>query len=105
MNYTFLLCVCNITRYRGKYLLICSQRECISIHIGQAGVQMGNACWELYCLEHGIHPDGQMPSDTTVGSGDDSFNAFFSETGSGKHVPRAVLVDLEPTVVGKCPRK
>ncbi|XP_012062499.1 PREDICTED: tubulin alpha chain-like [Atta cephalotes] len=75
------------------------KRECISIHIGQAGVQMGNACWELYCLEHGIHPDGQMPSDVSVGSGDDSFNAFFSETGSGKHVPRAVLVDLEPTVV------
>ncbi|XP_072754752.1 tubulin alpha-1 chain-like isoform X1 [Anoplolepis gracilipes] len=75
------------------------KRECISIHIGQAGVQMGNACWELYCLEHGIHPDGQMPSDTTVGHGDDSFNAFFSETSSGKHVPRAVLVDLEPTVV------
>ncbi|KAL6994221.1 hypothetical protein U1Q18_012329 [Sarracenia purpurea var. burkii] len=30
-------------------------RECISIHIGQAGIQVGNACWELYCLEHGIH--------------------------------------------------
>jgi hypothetical protein len=29
-------------------------RECISIHVGQAGVQIGNACWELYCLEHGI---------------------------------------------------
>ena len=29
------------------------QREVISIHIGQAGVQMGNAAWELYCLEHG----------------------------------------------------
>ncbi|KAI8593778.1 tubulin alpha-1 chain-like protein [Geranomyces variabilis] len=25
-------------------------RECISIHVGQAGVQIGNACWELYCL-------------------------------------------------------
>jgi hypothetical protein len=25
-------------------------RECISVHIGQAGVQIGNACWELYCL-------------------------------------------------------
>ncbi|PNF32160.1 Tubulin alpha-1C chain [Cryptotermes secundus] len=74
-------------------------RECISIHIGQAGVQMGNACWELYCLEHGIHPDGQMPSDKTIGYGDDSFNTFFSETGTGKHVPRAVFVDLEPTVV------
>ncbi|WP_083229845.1 hypothetical protein [Pseudoalteromonas sp. BMB] len=33
-------------------------RECISVHIGQAGVQIGNACWELYCLEHGIQPDG-----------------------------------------------
>lgn len=62
---------------------------------------MGNACWELYCLEHGIQPNGQMPSDTTVGYGDDSFNTFFSETDSGKHVPRAVFVDLEPTVVGK----
>ena len=77
------------------------QRECISVHVGQAGVQIGNACWELYCLEHGIQPDGQMPSDKTIGGGDDSFNTFFSETGAGKHVPRAVFVDLEPTVVGK----
>ncbi|KAJ0078056.1 hypothetical protein Patl1_37321 [Pistacia atlantica] len=74
-------------------------RECISIHIGQAGIQVGNACWELYCLEHGIQPDGQMPSDKTVGGGDDAFNTFFSETGAGKHVPRAVFVDLEPTVI------
>jgi tubulin alpha len=61
-------------------------RECISIHIGQAGAQIGNACWELYCLEHGIQPDGLKPSDKTIGGGDDSFNTFFSETGSGKHV-------------------
>jgi len=74
-------------------------REVISVHIGQAGVQMGNACWELYCLEHGIHPDGQMPSDDSIGEGDDSFNTFFSETSGGKHVPRAVFVDLEPTVI------
>ena len=52
-------------------------------------------------MEHGIQPDGQMPSDKTVGGNDDSFNTFFSETGAGKHVPRAVFVDLEPTVVGK----
>lgn len=51
-------------------------------------------------MEHGIQPDGQMPSDKTIGGGDDSFNTFFSETGAGKHVPRAVFVDLEPTVVG-----
>ncbi|KAF3704886.1 Tubulin alpha-1B chain Alpha-tubulin 2 Tubulin alpha-2 chain Detyrosinated tubulin alpha-1B chain [Channa argus] len=40
-----------------------------------------------------------MPSDKTIGGGDDSFNTFFSETGAGKHVPRAVFVDLEPTVI------
>ncbi|CAL1144545.1 unnamed protein product, partial [Cladocopium goreaui] len=56
-------------------------------------------CWELFCLEHGIQPDGQMPSDKTIGGGDDAFNTFFSETGAGKHVPRCVMVDLEPTVV------
>ena len=83
-------------------LLLSLQRECISVHVGQAGVQMGNSCWELYCLEHGIQPDGQMPSDKTLNKADDSFNTFFSETGTGKHVPRAVFADLEPTVVGNC---
>ena len=39
------------------------------------------------------------PSDKTIGSGDDAFNTFFSETGEGMHVPRAVFLDLEPTVV------
>ena len=76
-------------------------REVISIHIGQAGVQMGNACWELYCLEHGIQPDGLMPADDSIGVADDSFNTFFSETSGGKHVPRALFLDLEPSVVGK----
>ncbi|GLD59944.1 tubulin alpha chain-like protein [Lates japonicus] len=74
-------------------------RECISVHVGQAGVQMGNTCWELYCLEHGIQPDGQMPSHKPVGGHDDSFTTFFSETGAGKYVPRAIFVDLEPTVI------
>jgi hypothetical protein len=43
-----------------------------------------------------------MPSDKTVGGGDDAFNTFFSETGAGKHVPRCVFMDLEPTVVDEC---
>ena len=44
----------------------------------------------------------QMPSDKTVGGGDDAFNTFFSETGSGQHVPRAIFMDLEPTVIDEC---
>ncbi|KAF6038166.1 hypothetical protein EB796_003529 [Bugula neritina] len=41
---------------------------------------MGNSCWELYCMEHGIQPDGQMPSDKTIGEANDSFNTFFKPT-------------------------
>ena len=76
-------------------------RECILIHVGQAGVQLGNACWELFCLEHGIQPNGQKPSsggDDNY-SDDDSYGTFFTETGAGKFVPRAVFLDLEPTVI------
>ncbi|KAJ1914981.1 alpha-tubulin [Tieghemiomyces parasiticus] len=72
-------------------------RECISVHVGQAGVQIGNACWELYCLEHGIQPDGRVAEDA-IRQGDD-YTTFFSETSNGKHVPRTVFVDLEPSVV------
>jgi hypothetical protein len=41
-----------------------------------------------------------MPSDKTIGGGDDSFQTFFTETGAGKYVPRSVMMDLEPTVIG-----
>ena len=75
-------------------------REVISVHVGQAGVQMGNACWELYCLEHDIQPDGSIvKSENGLPKEGDSYSTFFAETGAGRRVPRAVLVDLEPTVV------
>merc|ERR1712144_131437 len=61
-------------------------REVISINVGQAGCQIANSCWELYCLEHGIQPD-------------QGFSTFFSETGQGKYVPRTIYCDLEPNVV------
>ena len=38
-----------------------------------------------------------MPNDDND-LNDDSFNTFFYENGS-KHIPRAVMVDLEPTVI------
>ena len=70
-------------------------REVISIHVGQAGVQIGNSCWELYCQEHGIQPDGVMANKTE----DMSFSTFFSEVSDNKYVPRMVMVDLQPTVI------
>jgi len=76
-------------------------REIISIHVGQAGIQVGNACWELFCLEHGIQRDGTPPSDKPIrrSAGEDPFNTFFYESGSGKHVPRCIFLDLEPSVI------
>ena len=71
-------------------------REVLSLHIGQAGCQIGSACWELYCLEHGIRPDGILPSESAKNG---SLDTFFAETGSGKYVPRAIFADLEPSVV------
>jgi len=73
-------------------------RECINVHIGQAGAQIGNSCWELYCLEHGIEKDGTINNEADRRT-DDSFTTFFSETGKGKFVPRAIFLDLEPTVL------
>jgi tubulin alpha len=74
-------------------------REVISLHIGQAGIQVANACWELYCLEHGINPDGSVSYEKNKKSNDEAFTTFFSETSSGKKVPRCIFLDLEPGVI------
>lgn len=54
----------------------------------------------MYSLEHGIQPDGYLKEGLTrPKGGEEGFSTFFSETGSGKYVPRALYVDLEPNVV------
>ncbi|KAL7671091.1 hypothetical protein ACOME3_006003 [Neoechinorhynchus agilis] len=78
------------------------KRECLSIHVGQAGVQMGNACWELYCIEHNIGKDGIKLESTDDSEKETSSgcHTFFAETSSKeKFVPRCVHVDLEPSVI------
>ena len=53
-------------------------------------------------LEHGIKPDGLMPENIYKGppySIDDSYLSFFSETKDNAFVPRALMLDFEPTVV------
>ncbi|KAG5681007.1 hypothetical protein PVAND_010475 [Polypedilum vanderplanki] len=77
--------------------MVFSNRETISIHLGQAGCQLASATWELYCLEHGIKFDGSM-NDCAVNE-ENCFKTFFCESQTGKYVPRAILVDTEPTVV------
>lgn len=55
-------------------------------------------------MEHGIDREGNyisdddILSDKSIKSGCD---AFFSITESNRYVPRAILADLEPTVIGE----
>ncbi len=43
-------------------------------------------------------PDGRL-KDNSPSHHDSGFSTFFSETGSGKHVPRSLYVDLEPGAI------
>ncbi|XP_058449600.1 tubulin alpha-8 chain-like [Malaya genurostris] len=78
-----------------------SNRETISIHLGQAGIQLGNSTWELYLMEHKIGKDGLLQEAVEPNNDDEnSFcGTFFQKTSKEQYVPRAVLVDTEPTVV------
>ncbi|XP_015590398.1 tubulin alpha chain [Cephus cinctus] len=71
--------------------------EIVTVFVGQAGTQIANACWELFCLEHGIRPDGFVYQGFEVV--DKSFHTFFAPSQIGKLTPRTVIVDLEPTVI------
>jgi tubulin beta len=52
----------------------------------------------MVCNEHGIGGGGEY-----CGKNDDKLdriNVFYHEASGGKYVPRAVLMDLEPGVIG-----
>ena len=76
--------------------------ETISIYIGTPAVNLAINTWELLTLEHGIKPDGTVQSIS-----EDSFSkmkepsSFFTQTKSGKNVPKALLFDLDPFPVNE----
>jgi hypothetical protein len=51
-----------------------------------------------YLLEHGLKADGRPDPDSKDDIEGGSFETFFTETGSGKFVPRSIFVDLDPSV-------
>ncbi|KER22683.1 hypothetical protein T265_09273 [Opisthorchis viverrini] len=63
--------------------------------------QTDSLCWKLYCLQHGIQPDGRTSNDGVGHADDNPFTEFFNDTGSSRYVSRAVFVDLEPMAVGE----
>lgn len=92
--------------------------EVITFHVGQCGNQVGLQYWNQMALEHGISLDGtaleypneQMTfgnSDSTNSdnSRDDRTDVFFTNSTSSRYIPRAILIDLEPSVINKCTAK
>ena len=69
-------------------------REIVSIQAGQCGNQIGAKFWEVISDEHGIDAKGVYTGDNKMQL--DHVNVYFNEGTSGRYVPRAVLMDLEP---------
>ncbi|OQR70038.1 alpha-tubulin 1-like [Tropilaelaps mercedesae] len=58
-------------------------REILYLYVGQIAVQLGEHCWKLYCLEHGIDNSGTLVDNETT---KESKGIFFSETGKDDHI-------------------
>lgn len=73
-------------------------REVISLHLGQCGNQIASSFWTKISKEHEISPQGVY-----VGNQPDLElrygRVFFREVSEGKYVPRAILIDTEPSAV------
>ena len=55
-----------------------------------------------YLLEHGLKADGMPDPEHQELSESGAFETFFTETNSGKYVPRSIFVDLDPSVGSAC---
>lgn len=75
-------------------------RELITVQAGQCGNQVGSQFWEFLCRDHGIAKDGTLEEYATEGQANDRKDVFFYQADDDHYVPRAILVDLEPRVIG-----
>lgn len=52
-----------------------------------------------YLLEHGLKQDGRPDPDAKALHDSGELDTVFTETGSGKYVPRSIFVDLDPSPI------
>jgi len=69
-------------------------REIVHLQVGQCGNQIGAKFWQVISEEHGIDGTGAYKGAEELQL--ERINVYYNEAGSGKYVPRAILVDLEP---------
>ncbi|CAK1592050.1 unnamed protein product [Parnassius mnemosyne] len=69
-------------------------REIVHVQAGQCGNQIGSKFWEIISDEHGVSPTGHYHGENPLQL--ERINVYYNEASSGRYVPRAILVDLEP---------
>ena len=72
-------------------------REIVHIQIGQCGNQIGAKFWEIISDERDTDPTGSDHGDSDLQL--EQINVYYNEATGNKHVPRAILVDLESGTV------
>lgn len=78
----------------------------IIVSVGQAGNQIAASFWKTICQEHGIDPlTGLAPSGQAPRGNWSSFFSRLGEGGGESFVPRAVMCDLEPSVIDEVKAK
>ena len=83
---------------RAPHLQGAFSREIVHLQTGQCGCQMGTKLKVVLCDEHSIGGSGEYFGDNNAHL--DIINVFHHEASGGKYLPRAVLFDLEPGVIG-----
>ena len=86
-------------------------REIVTIQVGQCGnqsnikyhfnisVSVGVEFWKRLCAEHGINESGKL--EEFAKDGKDSKDVFFNQSDDDNYIPRSLLIDLEPSVIGE----
>ena len=79
-------------------------REVISLFVGQAGVQLGDACWDVFRADRGIDRTGWMHTSflSEMDSDEDYLNnirSIFKLEKEGKCIPRCLFIDSDPTPI------
>ncbi|ETS85224.1 Tubulin beta chain [Pestalotiopsis fici W106-1] len=72
-------------------------REVIHLSVGGCGSRIGSAFWEMIAKEHGFVENG--PSKGTEDAEHQNLEVYFHEPYHGIHTPRAIFVDLEPSMI------
>ena len=72
-------------------------REIIFLHVGQAGIELGNAMWELFSIENGI---GFNYIRENIGN-DDPTRKIFTEAKNGNFYANSIFIDSDPTNIDK----